>query len=162
MVDTENNGGDHQLGEDIHKIEETHILGKSSDGIEHTITGFRVAHRVGGKVAQQTPNHLFVIVAMEIKNKSGESFSITRDAYMIRDAERRAYEPDTQADIFLEQDDRIGLEAMEFDHIDPDASKERALIFDVPRGNQISLFIKSTEFPNADTSRVIPLGTIKA
>ena len=56
---------------------------------------------------------------------------------------------------FLEQDDRIGIEAIAFDHIDTDVSKEGALIFDVPPGKPIGLLIKSIEFPNASASRLI-------
>lgn len=162
MVDTENSGGDQQQRDEIHQIGETVTLGEGFDVIEHTITGVRVAHTVGGKFAQEIPNHLFVIVAMEIQNQSTESFRITRNAYMIRDAEGRTYEPDSWADIFLEQDDRIGMEAIAFDHIDPEVSKEGALIFDVPPGNIIRLLIKSTAFPNARESRLIELGAIEA
>jgi len=162
MADTRNSGGDQQQGEEILQIGETVTLGEGFDVIEHSITGVWVAHTVGKKFAQEIPNHLFVIVAIEIQNRSTESFRITRDTYNIRDAEGRTYEPDTWADIFLEQDDRIRLEALVFDHIEPDVSKEGALIFDVPPGNAISLLIKSTEFPNANASRLIELGTIEA
>ena len=100
MVDTEKGGEGQQQREEIHQIGETVTLGEGYDVIQHTITGVRVAHRVGGKFAQEIPNHLFVIVAVEIQNKSAESFRISKNVYMIRDAEGRTYEPDSWADIF--------------------------------------------------------------
>ena len=161
MDNTQHSDGNKKRRKSTHKLGDVVSLGEKSGFINHQVTSVRVANMLGGKVAQQIPNHVFVIVGLKIDNQSDELFRIRSSAYVIRDAAGGTYEPDTWADIFLEADDRIELESISFNHIDSGASKKGALIFDVPPENTIGLLIKSSDFSKSSKSRLIQLGTIE-
>jgi hypothetical protein len=68
MDNTQHNERNKRQRKSTHKLGYVVSLREKSGFIKHQVTSVQVANMLGGTVAQQIPNHIFVIVGLKIDN----------------------------------------------------------------------------------------------
>lgn len=166
--ETEESGGNDEsseteessnLEERTHQIGETFTVGEGDRAIEYTVNDMVYANQLGNEFSSVEANGLFHIIILSLTNKSDESFTVTSDNYELVTGEGNVYEAaGFEARTALDTDERIDVESLSFEQLNPELSTEGAVIFDAPEDAQFVFRIQPAGFLDTSEPQLVQPG----
>ena len=160
--DNEGQGGDNEeqnndLESRTHDIGESFTVGDGNRSIEYTVTNMVGAETLGNEFSNEEPDGIFVVVEMEITNRTDESVNISTGNYAIVTENDNTFDPADDVTVAYETDERFDTESILFEQIDPNLPTDGAIIFDIPPETAFRFEISPAGFlSSSDPHYVIP------
>lgn len=138
--------------ERIHQIGETFTVGEGDRVIEYTVNDMTYADQLGNEFSNVEANGLFHIIILSLTNRGGESFTVSTGNYAIIAGENNnVYNPEGfEVRTAFDTDERLDVESLSFEQLNPNLSTEGAIIFDAPEEARFVFRIEPAGF--LDTS----------
>lgn len=123
-----------EIAERIFDIGETVLIEEES--LEITVLDTRRTSSVGSGFTSEEANGIYEIVRFEAENVGDEEIQVGHDDFKLVDTQDIRYEPDTGADLYLE-DSVSGI----WENLNPGVSTTIEMAFDVPEDRNIPYFM---------------------
>lgn len=136
------------IEERTHDVGESFTVGDGNRVIEYTVNTIEDVEALApnNEIVIEEPDGIFIVVELEIENKTDESFDISTGNFAIETENDNTFDPSTDVVVAFDTDERFDTESILFEQINPNLPTEGAVIFDIPPDVSFSLRIEPVGF----------------
>jgi len=111
-----------------HSMNEAFVVGDGARQVQYAVTGFGTRGAVGGQYGAEASG-VFAILNINVQNVGNESFNLSSNVFTLVDVQKREYDVDTDAMIYME-------DSIIFEQVNPGLELQGTIAFDVPTDQQ--------------------------
>lgn len=146
---------------EVYEIGEAFNVGSGGKTVMYKVDNVQTFENLGGEYGEDASG-VFVVVSLTMVNQTGKTVDISSTHLQLADQKKRTYDADGGASAYLASDDRVEVEGISYDQLNPGLSTQGAVAFDVNPGLYYFLLVRPLGvFSNADP-QLVDLGTLSS